>query len=360
MEKEYIVLGMMSGTSLDGLDLALCRFKKEDNEWQYDIISSTTIEYETDFKQRLGNAIQASGYELLKLDCDFGKLIALEIKLFLAKEKLQPTLIASHGQTIFHRPELGFTTQIGNGAVIAAETGITTVCDFRSLDVALGGQGAPLVPVGDEYLFGKYDLCLNLGGFSNISYKQNGIRKAFDISPCNLPLNLLAQQLGLTYDKDGAMARSGKVDKELLEQLDNLPFYQTQGPKSLGFEWLESHFLPHILNAEIAVEDKLCTVTEHIAGQIARIANPVSGSTLLITGGGANNRFLIERLSDLSNKQVIIPDRQTIEYKEALVFAFLGLLRMRGEINCFASVTGATQDSSCGAIIFTSPLTNAF
>ena len=350
MEKEYIALGIMSGTSLDGLDLALCRFKKENEEWQYDIISSTTIEYEADFKQRLATAIQVSGCDLLKLDCDFGRLIAQEIKLFLKKEEIQPTLIASHGHTVFHRPELGFTTQIGNGAVIAAETGMTTICDFRSLDVALKGQGAPLVPVGDEYLFSKYDLCLNLGGFSNISYKQDGTRKAFDISPCNLPLNLLARQLGFSYDKNGALSRSGTVDETLLAQLDSLSFYYEQGPKSLGFEWLESHFLPHVFHAKIAIEDKLRTVTEHIAKQIAQTANSVSGSTLLITGGGANNLFLIERIAALSNKQIIIPDLQTIEYKEALVFAFLGVLRMRGEINCFASVTGATKDSSCGAI----------
>jgi anhydro-N-acetylmuramic acid kinase len=255
-------------------------------------------------------------------------------------------LIASHGHTIFHQPEKGFTFQLGNGASIAAETGIPTVADFRTGDVALGGQGAPLVPVGDKLLFSDYESCLNLGGFANISFDQHGKRIAFDICPVNFILNDLAQKSGWPYDTGGELGRSGNMNRELLEQLNQLAFYRQSPPKSLGREWMNHYFMPLMAADEIPLNDQLRTAYEHIAIQISN-ASPVHGK-MLVTGGGAFNTFLIERLKHHLKCEIVIPHAEIIQFKEALVFAFLGLLRFMGEINCYASVTGARRDSSAG------------
>jgi anhydro-N-acetylmuramic acid kinase len=260
--------------------------------------------------------------------------------------------VASHGHTIFHQPQLMLTTQIGDGDAIAAETGLPVVFNFRNLDVALGGQGAPLVPIGDRLLFGQYDACLNLGGFSNISYEEpSGSRVAFDVCPCNMALNHLSRMEGLAFDKNGQLARSGTVDKALLAKMNALDYYRRPMPKSLGKEWFVSNFLPLFSSGTYDARTLLRTTVEHIAEQITWAIKGHSISTMLVTGGGAHHAFLIQQIRHQRDTlDVIVPDDLIIDYKEALIFAFLGLLRLHGENNCLRSVTGARKDCCGGAV----------
>jgi len=345
---KYLVVGTMSGTSLDGLDLAAVEFIYNNYHWEFSIVAAETVAYSSEWEERLKSSPALSGEQLLELHTSYGRYTGREIKKFLQKHALAPALIASHGHTVFHQPEKGFTFQLGNGASIIAETGIPTVADFRTGDVALGGQGAPLVPVGDKLLFSEYESCLNLGGFANISFDQSGNRVAFDICPVNFILNDLAQKTGWPYDAGGELGRSGKVNQKLLDQLNLLAFYRQSPPKSLGREWMDDYFMPLIAADEIPFNDQLRTAYEHIAIQISN-ASPGRGK-MLVTGGGAFNTFLVERLKHYLKCEIVIPHAEIIQFKEALVFAFLGLLRSLGEINCYASVTGARRDSSAGVI----------
>lgn len=343
-------LGMMSGTSLDGLDIACCRFGLSDDQWNYEILSAETINYSDHWRRRLEQAPQLNGLELSQLDADFGRYSGEQATQFISRNKCQPLFVASHGHTIFHQPEQGLTLQIGHGAHLAAAAGIKVINDFRSLDVALGGQGAPLVPVGDALLFGNFGLCLNLGGFANISYQLGGQRLAGDISPANMALNLLARRAGKPFDENGAIAASGHIIQPLLKQLDALPFYQQRAPKSLGREWFELQMLPLIDAYDSSPADLLRTLTEHIARQVAAAADVIPSSTILATGGGVHNSFLIQRIGHCSRHNIFVPEPLLIDYKEALVFAFLGVLRLRGSNNCLASVTGARANNSGGSI----------
>ena len=353
MKKEWDGIGIMSGTSLDGIDLAWCHFtRKEDGGWNYRIEKAVTVPYTDDFRQRLSDAPNLSALEYVKLNNDVAAVFAKAVNDWLG-DGPRPDFIASHGHTVFHQPEIGLTTQIGNGAVLAAQTKILTICDFRTKDVALGGQGAPLVPIGDELLFGEYDACLNLGGFSNISYRVDNKRIAYDISPCNMALNVVANRAGLPYDKDGQLSRNGQILPKLLQKLNNLDYYHQNPPKSLGKEWFENVFHP-VLESFLAnntLTDVARTVVEHIAMQI--VANvPETAQTLLITGGGAHHAFLIQQIKHQRDSlKIIVPNNLIVDYKEALIFAFLGLLRLNGEINCLRSVTGAREDS-CGGCIY--------
>ena len=350
MAEVYHLLGLMSGTSLDGLDMALCRFVYDGKKWQYEMLQCETASYPSEITDLLTAAYSGTAYELALADQRLAHFMAASVNRFLAKASCRPDYIASHGHTIFHRPDLGITLQIGSGAVLAAQTGIPVICDFRTADVAMGGQGAPLVPIGDELLFADYDACLNLGGFSNISFRQNGHRVAFDISPCNMALNDLARQLGQPFDRDGEMAAQGRIESALLNQLNALSFYALRGSKSLGREWYEQTFLPIVAASHASVHDKLRTVTEHIAMQLAAVIVQVSGDKVLVTGGGAKNSFLLQCTRAHCQHQLVVPDAMTVDYKEALIFAFLGVLRLRGEVNCLADVTGAPKDHCSGAI----------
>jgi anhydro-N-acetylmuramic acid kinase len=349
-KNEYIVLGVMSGTSLDGLDLAICSFRRNHDRWNWKLLESKTVTYSIGLRNKLENAPVLSGQGMIELDNEFGYFIGMQSKTFINETGLRVNLISSHGHTVFHQPERRLTFQAGSGACITALTGITTVTDFRRTDIALGGQGAPLVPAGDEFLFSEYDYCLNLGGFANISFRSANHRIAFDICPVNIVLNLLAQRLGQLYDKNGITGSSGNIDNEMLNRLDQLDFYKFKHPKSLGREWLEREFIPVIDEKDILANDKLRTVYEHIATQIASV--PDQNKTVLITGGGAHNQFLIDLIKRYCKAECILPEDKTIDFKEAIIFAFLGLLRIRNEINCFASVTGASRDSCCGVITF--------
>jgi len=347
----HAVIGLMSGTSLDGLDIADCEFvRKTDGKYDYKIIVADTVPYSDEWKQRLSTLENGSAYDYVKTHADLGKYIGMQVRSFIGKHDLHPCLIASHGHTIFHQPQLGFSSQIGDGNAIQAATGVPVVYDFRSLDVALGGQGAPLVPIGDQLLFSDYDFCLNLGGISNISYNCNGKRIAYDISLCNMPLNYLARQMGEEYDRDGEFARSGKVDHKLLDAMNHNSYFTEKGPKSLGKEWFVDVFQPMLVQAPLSLRDKMRTMVEHIAFQVTRDIEPMPKGKVLVTGGGALNKFLIERMQQLTHHELYVPDKLLVNYKEALIFAFLGFLRINNEVNTLASVTGALEDSCSGSI----------
>ena len=353
---KYDVIGLMSGTSLDGLDIAYIQFFNE-NDWKYKIMQCETISYAEELSTKLVHATKLSASELKKLDIEVGKWMGQEVKQFMNRHQIHPDLIASHGHTIFHQPEIGFTQQIGDGYQIMIATGIKTIGDFRSLDVALGGHGAPLVPIGDKLLFKEFDFCLNLGGFSNISFDSSGQRIAYDICPVNTVLNYVASQLNVPYDKGGEIAKSGAKNAELLQNLNALSYYNQSPPKSLGIEWVQQNVYP-LLDKDTP-ENVLITYCHHIVQQIissivierhtAKFEPPLK---MLVTGGGAKNSFLIDLLTkEVKGKvDIIVPEDQLIDFKEAIIFAFLGLLRNLGMINTLKSVTGAKIDSSGGLI----------
>lgn len=349
-KSERLAIGLMSGTSLDGLDIVLCSITFINNNWSFAIKEAQTVSYSDEWRKKLSTAHLLSREELEGLDSEFGKLLGISVRNFIDRIEVIPDLIASHGHTVFHQPEKGYTLQIGSGDEIAAITNIPVVYNFRVADVALGGQGAPLVPIGDKLLFGEYEACLNLGGFANISFECKGHRRAFDICPVNIVLNHYAAKLGLEYDTDGGLARNGNVQTELLETLDSLLYYRLQFPKSLGREWLEQEFMPHLRRANCPIEDILATLCEHAARQIAHAINSHALKHVLVTGGGALNVYLIEVLSSYTNSEIILPETPIINYKEALVFALMGILKYDGLVNCMASVTGASKDSVCGTL----------
>lgn len=350
MRNNPIVLGLMSGTSLDGLDMALCSFAQEDNRWEFEILDAKTIPYTTDIQKLLSTAASLPDEELPEADQRYARHLASCCEEFILHSQFKPDLIASHGHTVFHQPEKGLTLQIGDGATIAKQTGIKTISNFRQLDVALGGQGAPLVPVGDQLLFADYDSCLNIGGISNISFEVHGKRVAFDVSPANILLNHFANKLGYPFDKDGSIARTGNIITNLASELNMLPFYSVEGPKSLGREDIERDFMP-LLGLQSHLEtDILRTLVDHISIQIASICDQHELGTMLVSGGGAKNRFLIDEIQRKTSTKILIPDEQVVDFKEALIFAFLGLLKSNEKTNCYASVTGASRDSSCGEI----------
>ncbi|WP_079242561.1 anhydro-N-acetylmuramic acid kinase [Chryseobacterium indologenes] len=343
-----LAIGLMSGTSLDGLDICLAEFEKRDT-WTFQILKAETLSYSEDWETQLRNSIHLSSEDLLELHSEYGFYLGQQVKKFIHQHQLENIdLIASHGHTVFHQPKRKFTLQIGDGKAIKLETGLPVIYDFRSQDVLMKGNGAPLVPIGDELLFSGYSACLNLGGFSNISLRSEGKRIAFDIAPVNIVLNYLAQQLHKNFDENGALAAKGKIDETLLNQLNTLDFYQISHPKSLGIEWCHQHIFPLLENIETL--DALATFTEHAAQQIANVINEYSIKDILITGGGAYNTFLIEKIRAKTQAEVIIPEKEIINYKEALIFAFMGVLKMNNEINVLSSATGSIADHSSGVM----------
>lgn len=344
----------MSGTSLDGLDIAFCRFTVDKNRWSYEILNAETKPYTEEWKSLFLTLENTDAHTFQQAHVDFGLYCGRVVSDFMIKYGIIADFVSSHGHTIFHQPERKLTVQIGSGSAIASACKMPVVCDFRSLDVALGGQGAPLVPVGDKLLFPDFDYCLNLGGFANISYEYENKRIAFDICPVNIVMNSICEKQGKPFDDKGQIAASGMVSPFLLNEFNQLPFYKLppHAPKSLGKEWVIDNIDPILNEFEIEENDLLRTFCEHAAIQIARTVSSKKEGKLLITGGGTYNDFLIERLKELIPLQIIIPDRKTIEFKEALIFAFLGVLRIRNEVNSLKSVTGARQDSCGGAVYY--------
>jgi anhydro-N-acetylmuramic acid kinase len=350
-KNKFRIIGLMSGTSVDGLDIACCEFTYEDHRWHYAILAASTYPYSDRWQERLHQASALSAEEFVCLDVEYGRLLGEYVLRFMDAYAVEAQYVASHGHTVFHQPERGITAQIGHGAAIAAVCRLPVVCDFRTADVVSGGQGAPLVPIGDEALFADYAFCLNLGGIANISYDADGKRLAFDICPCNMALNFFAQRAKFPFDHHGNIARKGKVRENVWKQLNDLSYYAVQGAKSLGREWFERFFLPLTDHDGYPIEDILATCTEHIACQIGKSTRLSPKGSMLLTGGGAKNAFLVERIKLYSaGIDIIIPDVQIVDYKEALIFAFLGCLRLNKQINILQSVTGAAKDSVSGAV----------
>lgn len=350
--KSLTVIGCMSGTSLDGLDLCAVKFTQDEGIYDFEILCAETIAYADKLKTDLDQAFYKSPEELNQIDRNFGIFIGKGLDAFISRNNLegQIDLIGSHGHTIFHDPSNEITVQIGDGQAIADEVALPVINNFRIKDVELGGQGAPLVPIGDKHLFGKYESCLNLGGISNISFDRNGERIAFDIGPANMPLNrIVKEKFGFEYDAGGKIAAKGEVNQELFTALENLEYYKIEPPKSLAREWIEGELFPQLNKFEsISIEDKLRTLIEHEVAEIIRVFHKYAISSCLVTGGGAHNNLFIDRLKSLANTEVIIPQKELIEFKEALIFAFLAYLNANDQINTLASVTGASKDSIGG------------
>ena len=344
--KKYKVIGIMSGTSCDGLDIAYCEFYKQNN-WSYKIIKCQTIKYNQNFIDKISKKFSKINKNLTELDCFFGKFIGLEINKFIKKHKLKIDLICSHGHTVIHNPEKKISFQIGCGKTIRNITKITTITDFRIKDIEMGGQGAPLVPIGDNLLFKKYKYCLNLGGFANISEKKKNKIIGYDICPCNIVLNYYSKKMGFLFDNKGALSSKGNINEVLLNELNNLNYYKIDGPKSLDVSWVRDKFIPTVNKYKLTAQNNLATISKHIA---QKIGEKINKEETIISGGGCFNDHVINMIKKESNSKIVIPDVKTINYKEAMIFGFIGVLKFRNEINCYNSVTGAKENSIVGVI----------
>lgn len=347
----YRVIGVMSGTSLDGVDLVDATFTKNEGDWHYKIHKSETKSYTKDWYHVLKHLVSKSIEELQEIDEAYTPYLASMIKDFIVVNKLTGIdAICSHGHTALHQPDKGMTYQIGNLPSLFEILKTPIVCNFRVQDVALGGQGAPLVPIGDKLLFSKYDFCLNLGGFANISTDIEIHRIAFDICPVNIVLNHYVALLGFDFDDKGSIASTGDVNLGLLNALNALEFYKKAAPKSLGLEWVKLEIFPLIDSFQLPVKTVLRTFVEHVAIQISTVINQKEQAQVLVTGGGAYHSFLMSRIKEKTSNKLILPEPTLVEFKEALVFGFLGVLKLENEVNCLSSVTGAKQDHSSGII----------
>ncbi len=354
--KTYSAIGLMSGTSLDGVDIVYCTLTLQDTKWNYTILNTKSISYDDSFRKKLESAINLSATELLKLHHEYGIWLGEQTDIFIKENNIKVDFVASHGHTVHHQPQNKFTFQLGYGQDIANACGVQTISDFRSADVAIGGQGAPLVPIGDELFFSEYDFCLNLGGISNISYKREGKRLAYDIGLANMILNHIIQKIGKQYDENGTIASTGKVNTELLDSLNNLDYYKQPTPKSTGYEWFSSEVIPILDATNDDIANILCTSIYHVAQTVSNDIKKLADKSInkiLITGGGAFNGFLMKVLSENLGVdfQIDISNRLLIEFKEALVFALMGALRLENKPNCLATVTGA-QTNTSGGVIF--------
>ncbi len=363
---KHTAIGLMSGTSLDGTDIAYCTFNEDYSSWIFKIVKAQTIPYPVAWENKLRKASEMNAQELIKTHVEYGHYLGEITKEFIKNNQLNdPDIIASHGHTVYHRPENGFTFQIGDGSAIAAQTQCTVVCDFRSLNIACGGQGAPLVPIGDKLLFGKYDYCLNLGGFANISFKKQNQRLAFDICPVNFVINNIVKNKNqeaskilfnnitkkIYHDPDGKIASRGKISTLLTDELNNLDYYQKKPPKSLGAEWVEKNIFPIIKKYHnMPLQDILRSFYEHITCQVNKTTKNNPGKKMLVTGGGANNKFLMTLFKNKLQLDIHIPGKNIIEYKEALVFAFLGVLRLNNMPNILKSASGGYKNNIGGGV----------
>jgi len=356
----YRTIGLMSGSSLDGLDIVFAEFHENAGNWNFEIKSADCYEYSDQWMEKLKNATSLPALDYQLLHVDYGHYLGQQVNRFIEKNNLQYQvgLIASHGHTTFHVPLKKMTAQLGDGAAIAAETSLPVVSDLRAMDLAFGGQGAPIVPIGEKFLLKEYSMFLNLGGIANISFNYPNNYIAFDICPANRVLNLVANIVNKDYDKGGQMAAMGNLNGELLNKLNSFAYYKQPYPKSLANNFGTDEVFPVLKSFGLPHTDLLRTYVEHIVQQtkLAISSNPkfsTSNSKLLVTGGGAFNEFLIERLSnELSSIgiEVVIPDEDIVRYKEALIMGLIGVLRWRQEYNILSSVTGAERNSIGGAV----------
>ncbi len=349
----YTILGLMSGTSLDGLDMALCRYRLVQGKWSFHTIRCKTVPYSSDLQKRLKVAVELDGEALTELDLDWGHWVGNKIMEFFKEHLNGIDAIACHGHTVFHQPNKGLTLQIGNAVVLHQITGVPIVNDFRTLDVLKGGQGAPLVPVGDQQLFSSYAGCLNLGGIANVTVQNNNQFFAYDICPANMLLNYACSLYGMEYDAGGAKAKEGSLSATLLQELEGFSYYNNPLPKSLGLEEVSKFFFSKI-NKQIGLSEQLHTLVAHIATQIVQALNGhINNGVVLVTGGGSHNHFLISEIQKQLKEglSLLVPDQEIIDFKEAIIFGFLGLLKIRNEINVDRRITGAESDSIAGTII---------
>lgn len=354
----YHAIGTMSGSSMDGLDIVYCTLQEIGGKWSFQINEAECIEFPDEWKQKLQKITSVSAKDLLFAHSVFGHWMGNAIKNFITEKNLEHKvhLIASHGHTVFHEPALGMTFQMGDGAAIAAVTQLPVVSDLRNMDVALGGQGAPIVPIGERLLWNDYKYFLNIGGISNITINNNEQHIAFDVCPANRVLNLLSNELGKSFDENGTEASAGNIHDDLLFELNDLDYYHKPFPKSLSNEYGADVVLGIVQKYNISIQDKLCTFCEHIAMQVSNVCEKNAGDKsekILVTGGGAFNQFLVERIKNLlseKNIEVEIPHPDLIKYKEALIMALIGVLRWREEENVLSSVTGAKRNSIGGAL----------
>jgi len=354
----YKVIGLMSGSSLDGLDIVYTQLEEIRGQWSYEILYAVCVPYSEEWSYKLSHASQVSVHEFLKLNTAYGRYTGEVVNRFIADNDIQAVhFIASHGHTVMHEPQSNTTAQIGDGATIAAVTGLPVISDLRALDVALGGQGAPIVAIGDKLLFGNYDYRLNIGGIANITVPNEGGLLAFDVCPANQVLNTLAQREGKEMDENGAMAEQGALLMDVLADLNEQEYYKQAAPKSLSNEAAMQLVFPTLLESSYSNNDMLRTAVQHIAEQVANAvkAYPTGkeSASILITGGGAFNQFLLLKLQEVLmpiNVSIHIPDATVIQYKEALIMALIGALRWREETNIMSSVTGASRDTISGAL----------
>lgn len=355
MEKLNI-LGIMSGSSMDGVDLALCEIDYDGDRYVYKILEGKTYNYDDKWRLRLSKLRTQNAMAYAKTDVFYAHYLASLVADFKANTSHQIDAIASHGHTIFHNPEQKLTAQVGDGSTLAAIVGIPVISDFRRGDVAIGGEGAPLVGIGDEHLFREFDFCLNLGGFANISTNIDGSRIAFDVAACNILTNRLARDLELAYDEGGEIASKGTIDYDLLNDLNEVPYFSLEGPKSLNRDWISKELWPVVKHyRDLPLEDRMKTIVDHIAYQIGKAVEKLSngnsdGKRLFITGGGAFNHTLIEHIKSHTEAEVVIPAEEVVDYKEALIFAFLGYLRLNNADNTAAAATGAKRNLVSGAL----------
>ena len=347
INRTFTVIGVMSGTSGDGLDIACSRYYKKNQKWFFEILKAETFLYPKSLKTSFKEVFNKTK-SLEDIDKVLGYFISEKILQFLTKNNLKIDLIGSHGHTIFHDPKNGYTCQIGAGSVISKTVNVPVVSNFRQQDIDLGGQGAPLVPIGDRLLFSEYEACLNLGGIANISFEKNGNRIGYDICPCNILLNFLAQIDGKEFDEKGVLASRGVVNTKLMDHLNNINYYSRSYPKSLGREDVDLLFMPLVDIMNVKIEDLLCTIVEHIALQIGVSCIQNNLSNILITGGGVYNDYLLERIDYHTNAKIVVPSPSIIEYKESIIFGFLAVLRILNKKNCLASTTGASIDHCSG------------
>ena len=347
--KNFNVIGVMSGTSLDGVDIVYVKFIQNES-WSFKIINSKTYKYEDSTADILNEISKKSLEEIKEIDVEYSKKLAKIINEFIDEFSINKIdFVSSHGHTAIHDPSNLITYQMGNLSTLSTEINQKVICDFRVQDVKLGGEGAPLVPVGEKYLFHEYDSFINLGGFANISNHKGESLIAYDICPVNIVLNNLSKKIGKDFDNKGSIASSGKLILNLYEELEKLEYYQSSPPKSLGIEWVDENIFPLINKYfDYPIEDLLNTLSNHIANQISN--NLKDLDKVLVTGGGAYNDYLIDIIRSKTDSEIIIPSKNIIEFKEALIFAFLGVLRYLNINNCYSSVTGASKDHCSGKI----------
>ncbi len=367
MKKFYRTIGLMSGSSLDGLDIACCEMSRSATdqldpiiEWK--LVQAATLPYSAMWQSRLTHLPNQSAIHFAKTHTYFGHYLAELVNNYLWQHPFEPDFIASHGHTIFHDPAHRFTSQIGDGAALAALTGYPVISDFRYQDVAIDGEGAPLAPIADRLLFKGYDFYLNIGGIANISCHAAGRYIAFDVGPANQVLNALAAEAGLAYDAEGRLAAQGQPVTDLHHVVDQLAYFQKPYPKSLGNEWVRREVLPLYMENEATLADRLHTACRQLARQTAlAIENIIKKEQLqkadyqlFISGGGAFNNFLIQCIHKACTERlklkIVLPERPIIEFKEAILMALMGLLRLENIPNCMASVTGAQRDTISGSI----------